>query len=155
MKRSVGSICLEGRKYQKGKMHSFNLRRKATRRHSSKSMRNILCNPFIKGAAVMSRWDLLPPDIHELILSHRSAIYIQKRWRWFTSCGHTRNPLWSSVRGHLFSKGVPKIVCELARYTNVRREWRTEPASWLLTDINDLEIILEEARSSLWGNRSW
>ena len=59
------------------------------------------------------------------------------------------------MRAHLVSQRVPKIVCELYRYANVRREWRTEAASWLLTDSKDLEIILEEARINLWGNRSW
>ena len=67
---------------------------------------------------------------------------IQRRFRRFTRFGHAR-------RGAPMTHRFP----EAWRYSMVRREWRTEPESWLCCSAAMYEEILREAMSGAWGTR--
>lgn len=100
---------------------------------------------------VSSLWDILPLDLVELILQHRAALLVQRRWWRLTHYAHARRPIWSNVRRHLCAiGGWPALVA----FPMVRREWRRESASWLTTDALMVEGIRHEARIGLWGRPS-
>ena len=91
----------------------------------------------------------LPCDLADLVYQHAASITLQRRWRWFWRYGHARRGArWVRVRTHLRRVGAwPQLL----PYAHVRREWRTEPESWLLVDDADARIIAAEARNALWG----
>lgn len=95
----------------------------------------------------MPCWDVLPDDLQDLILQHRASLCIQRVWRSHRMFRHARHPIWSRVRRHLGLEVWKTLVC----YSDVRREWRQEPASWLHTPRPTLEAICEEADAGLWG----
>lgn len=98
-----------------------------------------------------SLWDRLPPELVELILQHRSALVVQRRWLRVTHYAHARRPIWSNVQRHLCDVGAwPR----LALFPMVRREWRQEPGSWLAVDAVVAHGILQEARQGMWGPSS-
>lgn len=98
-----------------------------------------------------SLWDALPMDVRALILDHRAACAVQQAWRRHAHFAHARHAAWEEVRLHLRALGAWP---ELARYANARREWRSEPRSWLATDARFVREILQEARAGTWGTAS-
>lgn len=96
---------------------------------------------------VLGAW--LPCDLVALVCKHAASVTLQRRWRWFWRYGHARRRArWERVRLHLRRVGAWP---QLFPYAHVRREWRTEPESWLLVNGEDVEIIVAEARSAMWG----
>lgn len=76
----------------------------------------------------------LSEDVVALILEHRAALVIQARYRRH-ACprlhfGHACHPEWSRLRAMIDAEGM--LQCVYA-YPCVRREWRTEPGSWVYT----------------------
>ena len=63
--------------------------------------------------------------------------------------GHARRwgRLWRATRAHLGELSWRRLFA----YSNVRREWRNEAPSWLLSDDADVACILREAQGHLWG----
>lgn len=96
-------------------------------------------------------WDDLPEELRELILQHRAARTIQDRWWRHQHYGHARKLEWDAVRVHLDHIGAWPA---LAAFSHVRREWRSEPLSWLLMTERTSHIIRWEAHHGLWGARS-
>ena len=92
-------------------------------------------------------WDTLPDDLQNLILHHRAAMCIQRRWRPRRMFRHARNPVWPRVRHH-----IGDLWAMLVRYSEVRREWRQEPHSWLYTPRTVLLEICDEALRGMWGS---
>lgn len=93
---------------------------------------------------------LLPQEVVDVVGRHAAAMVMQLRWRRFWRYGHARRgERWARVRDHLRLVGAWP---SLAAYSHVRREWRTEPESWLLVDDADVCAIEREAREArLWG----
>lgn len=96
-------------------------------------------------------WDRLPSDVHDLILRHRAALLVQRRWLRHVHYAHARYPGWPVVRANLQSLGVWKT---LFPYAHVRREWRSEPLSWLFVDDGVAACLRREVRMGLWGTTS-
>lgn len=91
----------------------------------------------------------LPCEVWNLIYRHQAATVLQRRWLRYSLLSHSRQKTWHAIRHHLKSKHVwPALIC----YSLVRREWRTEAASWL--NCQDIEIIKKEAEDGWWGVRS-
>lgn len=91
----------------------------------------------------------LPPEVWDLIHRHRAATLIQVRWLRYSLFGHVRKPSWNRVRCVLKEQGLWPT---LTKYSMVRREWRTEPESWLYCD--EGETIQREAIDGAWGFRT-
>jgi hypothetical protein len=89
---------------------------------------------------------ILPDDVLEYINSHAAAMVIQRVWKRFSLYSHAKHKRWSDVRLHLKTIGAWP---SMHTYSMVRREWRTEPESWLST--NNLLDIKREAAMGLWG----
>ena len=90
----------------------------------------------------------LPGDLQELVLQHRAASTIQRALCRFFFYAHARNAAWSSVRARLGAASV-RALCG---YAQVRREWRTELASWLAAA--EPAVLCGECAEGLWGPRS-
>lgn len=91
----------------------------------------------------------LPDDAWERVYHHVAALTLQRWWRRTSHYGHARRRHWPAVRAHLHACGAWRA---LVLYEQVRREWRTEALSWLVTD--DFDTIVAEARAGLWGPRA-
>ena len=90
----------------------------------------------------------LPDEIVDLILQHRAAMSIQRRWLRFSHYGHARRAAWCVVRRHLQLLGAwPHLFV----YPKIRREWRSECESWLETDKVMAHTISIEAHHGMWG----
>ena len=89
----------------------------------------------------------LPDDVWDLVLHHRAAMAVQRRWRRYHRFAHARRAEWAEVREALHDLWRP-----LVSYAHVRREWRSEPASW--RDTSHAPTILREAEEGLWGRRT-
>ena len=90
----------------------------------------------------------LPDDLVRLVWQHHSAMVVQQRWWRCTHYGHARRACWPEVRAHLRAVGAwPTLVA----FPQVRREWRSEPLSWLQTDACMARVIRREAADGLWG----
>jgi len=93
----------------------------------------------------------LPGDVWTLIRTHPAALALQRAWRRYTLWAHARRPLWPVVRAHLrHVRAWPQLLA----YAQVRREMRSECASWLCTDERGARRIAAEAREGAWGARS-
>lgn len=88
----------------------------------------------------------LPDELVHHIREHAAASTLQRAWLRHALYGHARRPGWPPVRAHLQRVGAWR---SLVRYAAVRREWRTEAASWLLVD--DPDVLAREAADGLWG----
>ena len=94
----------------------------------------------------------LPDDIVELIVRHAAALTIQRRAR-RRAYRHTRQREWRALRRLLCECLTPSSLDGLSRCALVRREWRTEPASWITEVTSDPSIpaqILDETARDLW-----
>ena len=93
----------------------------------------------------------MPDDVVELILQHRAAMVLQRAWWRVWHFGHARKVwVWPAVCVRVDVHWRRR----LARYAHVRREWRCEPQTWLLTDVGTLRAIAREAEAGLWGRAS-
>ena len=102
------------------------------------------------GKLVMPHHGSLPEDLVHLILQHRAAMALQRRWRRRHHYGHCSRPVWGPLRASL-SPGTWRRLVPFAR---VRMEWRMEPESWLLTSPEEMKAVLLEAEVDLlWGPR--
>ena len=97
-----------------------------------------------------NRWDDLPSELRDLVLSHRAAQTIQASLSHRFRFRHARRREWGSVRVRLGGWAVR----ELWPYPLVRREWRTEPSSWCHTDASYVRLLIDETRYGLWGTPS-
>ena len=93
----------------------------------------------------------LPDDIWNLIRDHAAALTIQtalrRRYLARLHFGHIHDPSWASLREELSSRGV---LLTMYRYPNTRKEWRSEPSSWLANP--HLEALAHEMQHlGLWG----
>ena len=99
-------------------------------------------------SAQLCLWDRLPEDLQALILQHRAAITLQCAWFRWSRYHHAKKQSWLHVRNHmgldLWRRAIP--------FALVRREWRTEPESWLSADAAVMHLIADEARMGLWGS---
>lgn len=102
-----------------------------------------------------SRWDSLPTEIQDLVLTMRrrddAASLIQSRWLRRDVWWHTRSVHWPTLRRHLETHNVLRA---LSVFSLVRREWRTEAPNWLDADATTLRCILDEAMDGWWGRRT-
>lgn len=108
--------------------------------HSLQEMRGVyaLCSCF-------------PLDVIELISMHESALSIQRQLARHR-VRHVHHVKWRELRGLLASHGA-FIVDDLTRSSLVRKEWRTEPESWIyeLRRNPSLSYIVQnEIRKGYW-----
>ena len=97
---------------------------------------------------------LLPEDLAELVYQHGAVMCVQRAWRRYSRVSHARRVDWTTLRAYLIRNGMWRT---LVRYPNVRREWRTEPSSWLRTTRAQMRAIAHEAEEDVtsWGVPSW
>lgn len=136
-------VCVSGR----------NDRATVARESRSRLVRRPHCNliPPVVKRSDGSAMDRLPEDLRDLIFRHRAALTIQRAWVRRILFAHARHPRWDSIRSHL--KRI-HVWPGLARYTNVRREWRHEPESWCVSSLQDVMLIQTEAAAGLWGAKT-
>ena len=98
----------------------------------------------------MSRWDLLPDDLTDLVRRHGAASSIQAAWLRWDLWSHARKEGWGEVRSALAlaGKGKERI---LSLSSHARREWRTEGNSWRGISAEVVACICAEAEEGLWG----
>ena len=84
------------------------------------------------------------------MLCHRAAMTLQRSWLRFSLFGHARRTAWPNVRDHLRRLDVH---AHLWQFACARREWRSEPHSWILTP-TDASVICVEATEGLWGSKT-
>jgi hypothetical protein len=90
---------------------------------------------------------MLPLELWDLIFDHRAALVLQRAWRRYNLFSHARRPGWAVIRERLRAANAwPSLL----RFAMVRREWRLEPESWLVSC--DVECIRREALDGLWGS---
>ena len=95
----------------------------------------------------------LPYDIQELIDHHIAASAIQAMFR-AASYRHVYHCEWPNLRKLLVKCVTVEEFDELGYNSGVRREWRSEPASWMYSLRQDPlfpAIILKEVRYGLWS----
>lgn len=91
----------------------------------------------------------LPKDVVSLIFEHAAASLIQRRWVRYAHFGHVHHPHWKQVSGLLMHKRF------LHMFSNVRREWRREPGSWIhVSYTGDVKLLCDECARGLWGATS-
>ena len=109
---------------------------------------------YVVGGVHMSHTGLtppiggLPPEIWSLVHAHGAAMQIQRAVRRYFLLRHARRPGWGALRGHLIRMGAWH---RLRPFAVVRREWRTEPASW--GGVLATGVLAAEAETGLWGHR--
>ena len=85
----------------------------------------------------------LPDDLTEYILHHMATSKIQRATRRHFQ-RHVFHPNWKEVRSSVVNTvgvaGFYIFTCS----EWVRREWRTEPESWIIALDKDLHLILSE-----------
>ena len=93
----------------------------------------------------------LPDEVWRLVLAHLAAMRVQRVWRRWSRFGHAArwHRWWSAIRHHMGEARWRALV----PYAHVRREWRREAPSWVLSEDLDLDCIVKEARQGLWGAR--
>ena len=96
----------------------------------------------------------LPDEVWDLIHTHAAALTLQamvrRRIRPRLFFGHATHASWPSLRRLLLCHS--DALRGLYPYPLVRKEWRSEPESWLCDDAFDLSCLLGEAtQHGLWG----
>ena len=94
----------------------------------------------------------LPYDLRYLIQCHLAAYVIQTRLR-IRMYRHVHRNEWQVLRKLLAAHLSVHEFDEIGRNGGVRREWRSEPASWIYElhrNASFLPIVLDETRHGLW-----
>ena len=91
----------------------------------------------------------LPDDIILLIYQHKASMIIQQKWRDYHYFKHTKHSLWSKLKIFLNENDL----FDLQNYSMVRREWVTEPSSWLTMSPTTAKCIRLECQCGLWGKK--
>jgi hypothetical protein len=92
----------------------------------------------------------LPDELWDIILEHRAATVVQRKWLRHSLYSHARREEWPAVRAHLDAIGMWR---PLFPYVMARREWKGEPLSWMYAGAWR-DAILCEAEEGLWGRPS-
>lgn len=83
---------------------------------------------------------------------HAMATVVQRAWLRYTLFRHaSRWRQWSKVRRALEQTGA---FDQLFRYSQVRREWRMEPDSWLHVTSDAASRLVGECDGGWWGFRT-
>lgn len=101
-------------------------------------------------------WHRLPDDILERILAHLAAGRIARCYRRW-SMRHVRGASWRALRAALGARLDAPELDVLAANAWVRREWRVEPHSWLVTlreEPHLLSLIVAEVAAGAWRAQS-
>lgn len=91
-------------------------------------------------------------DIVDLVYRHLSASIIQDKVR-RNFFKHVHHAQWLPLRRMLLQTISTEEYKVLQASSNVRREWRNEPSSWIYTVLQEpttLEAILTEVRAGVW-----
>ena len=100
----------------------------------------------------------LPHETCRLIDRHRAALRLQSAWRraleWRRT-SHRRGQEWPQLRRAL-DRVDRRALPVLERAAGVRREWTSEPRSWLTTLAAEdaratLDVIRVECLQGMWG----
>lgn len=98
----------------------------------------------------------LPMELQELIFDHLAAGRIQRCFR-HHQMRHVNKREWSNLRRLLVRNGTRAELDVLTRNTLVRREWRSEPSSW----IREVErmprlvtVVSAEVVNGVWENHA-
>ena len=95
----------------------------------------------------------LPRDLQDLIRDHAAARVIQHVFRQ-TLYRHARHLRWADLRRTLIISMCVSEFEEFGRSSGVRREWRTEPDSWMYALRENgttlTRTIISEIRQGLW-----
>lgn len=76
----------------------------------------------------------------------KAVIHIQKSWLLYFYRCHEKHPNWLQLYEHMCNLGVLDLTL---KYWSIRREFRSEPESWLYR-YNSEDIIIE-CFSNEWG----
>lgn len=94
----------------------------------------------------------LPEEVWELICHHRAAGQIQRLFRCY-KLRHTREQDWADLRRLLVLHGDSAELDNLTNNVLVRREWRSEPESWikeLQSNSSIIHLISAEVTQGFW-----
>jgi len=91
-----------------------------------------------------------PEDVLLLIRDHGRAMRIQSAVR-RRQQRHSLLPVWPHLLSHLSSVCSPSSLSVLQSNPLVRREWRTEPESWLLCSEEEVDEIVREVKRGVWS----
>ena len=93
-----------------------------------------------------------PFDLKELVYKHYNVQLIQSQVRrWFVSHAHRKEWLVLLRLLHTHVNADDYKILQKSRL--VRREWRTEPYSWiymLQNDVGTISCICDEVKRGLW-----
>ena len=93
-----------------------------------------------------------PIDVALLVEAHAATTCLQRSVRrWFLR--HTRHRDWPVLRAHLHGLGEDAMRT-LGRSRAVRREWTTEPESWLHVHEETVRVLVLEVQAGLWDGSS-
>lgn len=95
----------------------------------------------------------LPDELVALIVSHFAARRIQDQFRQH-QYRHARHADFKPLRLRLVPTLSARELDELSASTQVRREWRFEPNSWVMEYDRDASLfymLLKEVRDGLWS----
>lgn len=97
--------------------------------------------------------DVLPSDVLDVVHQHLAASVIQRTWCRWSYYSHARRSEWKYVvRTSISDTGVRM---RLARFADVRKEWRRYASCWAESKPEDVACILQEAEvDGLWGWRT-
>lgn len=91
--------------------------------------------------------EYFPADIVQLILEHSAASKLQYKFRVW-QMRHVNLNSWPSLRCKLVANVSRKGFDTLTQNALVRREWRSEPYSWIASV--DIDAIIKEIEEKLW-----
>ena len=91
--------------------------------------------------------DRLSEDIRNLVMHHLAASVLQCHLTRWHRLRHVVRRAWPLIRARM-PRGVHAL---LVRHAAIRREWYTEPESWLYIREEDLRQLVVEAGNGAWG----
>lgn len=94
-----------------------------------------------------------PDDVVTLILQHASAATLQRAF-FRHQYRHATSTNFKTLRRLLVRELTPCNLDVLSAASMVRKEWRTEPDSWIYEYTRDMtlfETLLSEVRAGLWS----
>ena len=95
----------------------------------------------------------LPQELRELILHHACAMKIQKAVRIY-AFRHAKDLNWKFLRKRLIIELNYIEIDVLTKSSLVRKEWRTEPSSWiymLMHSPSTIAVLVQESKDGMWN----
>ena len=81
---------------------------------------------------------------------YKAVLMIQKKWLLYFYRGHEKHPDWPKLKMHL--QQHDNLLNMTLKYKSIRREFKTEPTSWICRQ--DYSKIIAECEADEWGNKN-